>query len=204
MTDDELDPIVERLALEARRYVAVDPDARSRLIDAIRAEGAPGAMDEIDFAPARAAIMLSRTRFAALAAGLVGVGVLVGSLLESGRAIPPNEPPQVVAEGKLPLPAASSTDTVMTFVFVANGAAKVSIVGDFNQWNADATPMKRIPNSNAWTATVSLPAGRHLYSFHTTGAGGENWLADPNAPANPDEGFGRASSVLLVGKGSAS
>jgi 1,4-alpha-glucan branching enzyme len=92
----------------------------------------------------------------------------------------------------------------MTFVFVANGAAKVSIVGDFNQWDAQATPMKRIPNSNAWTVTVSLPAGRHLYSFYTTGAGGEQWLADPNAPANPDEGFGRASSVLLVGKGSAS
>ena len=202
MIDDELDPIVERIALEARRPVAVDPDAKSRLLDSIRAEGAPGAMDEVDFAPARAGIMLSRSRFTALAAGLVGVGVLVGSLLKSGRDIPPNEPPSVVAGGQLPHPATSS-DTVMTFVFVANGATKVSVVGDFNQWNAEATPMKRIPNSDAWTVTVSLPAGRHLYSFYTAGAGGEKWLADPNAPSTPDEGFGRASSVLLVGKGSA-
>jgi hypothetical protein len=35
------------------------------------------------------------------------------------------------------------------------------------------------------------------------GADGERWIADPNAPA-ADDGFGRANSVILVGKGSAS
>ena len=90
----------------------------------------------------------------------------------------------------------------MTFVFVTHGATGVSVVGDFNQWDAAATPMKRIANTNAWTVTVPLSAGRHLYSFHAVGSDGEKWIADPNAPAAPDEGFGRVNSVVLVGKGS--
>jgi hypothetical protein len=47
-----------------------------------------------------------------------------------------------------------------------------------------------------------MSAGRHLYSFFTVGKDGEQWLADPNAPAAPDDGFGRANSVIIVGKGS--
>jgi len=76
------------------------------------------------------------------------------------------------------------------------------VVGDFNQWNAGATPMTRIENSNAWRVTVPMSVGRHLYSFFTVGTDGEQWMADPSAPAAPDDGFGRANSVIIVGKGS--
>ena len=207
MIDSELDPIIERIALEARRPVAVDSDAKSRLMAAIRAEGAPGAFDdEMECpAPARRGGTRSTARFAALAAGLVGIGVLGGSLLELGRdSRRIGQPTVVVAESPSPrLPATSSADTVMTFVFVANGATSVSLVGDFNQWNADATPMRRIENSNAWTVTVPLSAGRHLYSFYAVGADGEKFLADPSAPVS-DDGFGHVNSVVLVAKGSAS
>ena len=92
----------------------------------------------------------------------------------------------------------------MTFVFVTHDASKVALVGDFNQWNADATPMTRIANSNAWTVTVPLSVGRHVYSFYAVGADGEKWLNDPTAPATPDDGFGRRNSVILVKKGPAS
>jgi len=202
-----MDPIIERIAREARRPAGVSPDARARLLAAIRAEGAPGFMDAVDdetvVLPMRRGITLSTGRFAALAAGLVGIGALLG--LGFGRDNQKIGLPQVVAandsSSRLP---ASQSDTVMTFVFVTNGASKVSIVGDFNQWNADATPMQRIENSNAWTVTVPLSAGRHLYSFYAVGADGEKWLADPNAPAAPDDGFGQANSIILVGKGSAS
>jgi len=200
MTESERDPIIERIALEARRPVTVDPDVKVRLMDAIRAEGAPGAGYDDDFAPARRGISLSRAGFAALAAGLVGVGILLGStLLDFSRDSHPTGQSPIVA-GNDPSRLPASSDTVMTFVFVSNNATQVSIVGDFNQWDAAATPMKRMPNSNAWTVTVSLPAGRHTYSFRAVGIDGEKWLADPNAPAAPDDGFGRASSVVLVGK----
>lgn len=207
MIDSELDPIIERIAREARRPVAVDPGAKSRLLAAIGAEGTPESLEEgVEFAaPRRGGIVLSTGGFAALAAGLVGVGVLLGSSLGIGRDSQKTEQPTVAA-AKSPssLLPASTSDTVMTFVFVTHGASKVSIVGDFNQWNADATPMRRIENSNAWTVTVPLSAGRHVYSFYAVGEDGEKWLADPNAPAAPDDGFGRVNSVILVGKGSAS
>src|SRR5687768_5714754 len=87
MIDSELDPIIERIAREARRPAAVDLDAKSRLIAAIRAEGAPGSFaDDVGIAtPSRAGITLSTGRFAALAAGLVGVGVLLGLSFGFGR-----------------------------------------------------------------------------------------------------------------------
>jgi hypothetical protein len=204
MIDAERDPIIERIAQEARRPVAVDADAKARLIAAVLAEGAPGSFDEepVLFAPARPGITLSSGRFAAMAAGLVGIGVLGGlafGFSRDSRQI--GQPSVVVANGPSSRLPASPADTVMTFVFVASGASKVSLVGDFNQWNADAMPMTRIENSNAWRVTVPLSAGRHVYSFYAVGADGEQWLTDPNAPATPDDGFGRRNSVILVGKG---
>ena len=41
MTDPELHPYVEWIAREAKRSVVIDPRARSRLLDAIRAEPVP-------------------------------------------------------------------------------------------------------------------------------------------------------------------
>lgn len=205
MIDSERDPIIERIARDARLSVAVDPDARERLLAAVRAEPAPGAGDDewdLD-APRRSGITLSHTRFAAMAAGLVGIGALLGmgfGLGRDGQKI--GQPDRVVAVEPSQLPT-SASDTMVTFVFVAHSATKVSVVGDFNQWNADATPMKRIANSSAWTVTVPISIGRHLYSFFAVGADGEKWAADPYAPAAPDDGFGRANSVVLVGKGSA-
>ncbi|HET9423788.1 MAG TPA: isoamylase early set domain-containing protein [Gemmatimonadaceae bacterium] len=204
MIDSERDPIIERIAREARRPAAVDPGAKARLLVAIAAEGAPGSVgDDLDGIVPRRGVTLSTGRFVALAAGLVGIGALLG--LSFSRDSQKTEPPTVAAANSpSSLLPASPSDTVMTFVFVTHDASKVSVVGDFNQWDADATPMQRIANSNAWTVTVPLSAGRHLYSFYAVGADGEKWIADPNAPAAPDDGFGRRNSVILVGKGSAS
>ena len=204
MIDSEGDAIIERIAREARRPAGLDPRAKERLFAAILAEGAPGSMDNVDDArvvPMRRGVTLSTGRFAALAAGLVGIGVLLGVGYGLGRdSLKIGQPPVVAAN--TPLPASTATDTMMTFVFVTHSATQVSIVGDFNQWDAAATPMRRIENSNAWTVTLPLKAGRHLYSFYAFGADGEKWLADPNAPSS-DDGFGRRS-VILVGKGSTS
>lgn len=200
MTDFELDPIIERIAREARRPVAVDRDARDRVLEAVRAEPVPmrsrGGWRSV-FAPRT--VVVTPSRVATLAAGLVGIGVLLGIGSRFGRDGQETGQPKAADVSSSHLPA---FDTVFTFVVIAPTAAKVSVVGDFNQWNAGATPMTRIENSNAWRVTVSMSAGRHLYSFFTVGKDGEQWLADPSAPAAPDDGFGRANSVIIVGKGS--
>jgi len=105
----------------------------------------------------------------------------------------------VAVQPRLPVSRAV-VDTVVKFVFVAPQASKVSVVGDFNGWNATTTPMVRTPNSAVWTVTLPLTTGRHVYSFVVDGS---SWIADPAAPLAPDDGFGHASSVRIVGRGSA-
>jgi hypothetical protein len=206
-----MDPIIERIAAEARRPVVVEPDAKARLMAVISAEGAPGTFeaDTAEFRlyrPHPRGVTLTAGKLAALAAGLVGIGVLVGNAIDLGRdSRLTGQPPVVVANNAdSRLPASPGTDTVMTFVFVTHDASKVALVGDFNQWNAEATPMERIANSSAWKVTVPLSVGRHVYAFYAVGADGEKWLNDPNAPATPDDGFGRRNSVVLVKRGPAS
>ena len=198
MTEIERDPIIEQIAREARRPVAVDPAAKARLMSAVRAE--PSLVRSLGTTGSpRHANAMSTPGFAALAAGLVGVGVLLGMGTSFGRDSQKTGQPTVVADSPKQLPA---SDTVVTFVFPAGDAAKVSVVGDFNQWSATATPMRRVGNSDYWSVTVPMSVGRHLYSFLAVGRDGEKWSADPYAPAAPDDGFGRANSVVLVGKGS--
>ncbi len=73
------------------------------------------------------------------------------------------------------------------------GATTVSIVGEFNDWNQSATPL--VFEHGAWTTTVPLTPGRHVYAFVVNG---ERWIADPRAPQAPDNDFGRPGSVIIV------
>jgi hypothetical protein len=84
------------------------------------------------------------------------------------------------------------------FVLVAPRATHVSLVGDFNDWDATRTPMRRTGSEALWTAVVPLEPGRYHYAFFVDGA---RWLADPSAPVARDEDYGAPSSVLTVGGG---
>ena len=52
----------------------------------------------------------------------------------------------------------------MNFICNAPQANSVSLVGDFNQWNATANPMKQMPDK-AWMITIELKHGHHRYAF---------------------------------------
>jgi hypothetical protein len=89
----------------------------------------------------------------------------------------------------------SSTRTLQ-FVLVAPQAATVSLVGDFNDWDAARTPMRPLRADGAvWSAVVPLPPGRYHYAFLVNGS---RWLPDPAAPTASDDGFGTPSSVVTV------
>jgi 1,4-alpha-glucan branching enzyme len=47
-------------------------------------------------------------------------------------------------------------------------ANQVSLVGDFNKWDAQATPMTRMPDGR-WMASLELPHGYHQYLFLVDG-----------------------------------
>lgn len=81
------------------------------------------------------------------------------------------------------------------FVLVAPGAREVAVVGDFNGWDAQLTPLSLSGADGLWVGEVELAPGRHLYSFVIDG---EEWVTDEGAPRAPDDEFGRPSSVLLM------
>ena len=80
------------------------------------------------------------------------------------------------------------------FSVVARGAKKVSVVGDFNQWNPSALPMRLIDDGKTWEIAIPLPPGRYSYAFLVDG----RLARDPRAPIAAGEDFGMPNSVLLV------
>jgi 1,4-alpha-glucan branching enzyme len=61
----------------------------------------------------------------------------------------------------------------------------VSVVGDFNDWNPFAHPLRRRANGNR-TAAVTVPAGSMLH-FRYLAEGGV-WFDDESAPARDGQG----------------
>jgi hypothetical protein len=199
MLDDELgyDPTIEQVVTLARRPVTMDPAARARLLMSIRSESRPTrGQPRFAWLTEGRAVRLSPLAGVALAAGLVGIGVLVGLDLGS---------PPIVAEAPsaredaVPPERDSERDGVK-FVLVAPQAARVSLVGDFNRWDPAATPMERTPTGGTWSVVVPLRPGRHEYAFVVDG---KQWLPDPSAPLAPVDGLGAPNSVVLV-RGSSS
>ena len=82
-----------------------------------------------------------------------------------------------------------------TFVYVADAPAKsVALVGDFNAWSKDATPMTLGADGRTWTRSVALPYGEHQYKFVVDG---ERWIVDPKGKT-VDDGNGHQNSETLV------
>ncbi len=77
----------------------------------------------------------------------------------------------------------------------AAGMTKGTLVGDFNDWNESATPLKR-RKDGALYATVSLATGKsYRFRYHDDeGAWYNDWAADSYAPNE----FGTEDSIVTV------
>jgi glycosidase len=76
------------------------------------------------------------------------------------------------------------------------GRHRVMLVGDFNSWSHDATPMVRQSDGD-YRVTVDMTEGVHPYKFLVDG----KWTKDPNGDAELEEsdGFGGKNSAVLIG-----
>lgn len=86
----------------------------------------------------------------------------------------------------------------VTFRFpskAAKNAKTVNIVGEFNGWSVDATPMKRLKNG-AYVATLDLDPGReYQYRYLIDKVEWENdWQADKYIPSF----FGGCENSVIV------
>jgi hypothetical protein len=122
--------------------------------------------------PRRAAAAL------ALAAGIAAVfaiGVLVGR--RSGAR-----------------PGLGSEVQSVEFVLRTVADSTVALVGDFNDWDPRATPLRPASDS-IWSVVVPLQPGRYRYTFVVDGT---RWSRDPFAPKALEDDFGRPTSVITV------
>ena len=195
MSDDDLnalDPNVQWIVSEARRPVVVDAAARARLIAAVRAAPRPERPSRFRawlFEPRH--VSIPPLAALAAAAGLVGIGIISGLVLNRDGRNPIDQVSPDVVDTQLP---DTSRARVVKFVLIAPQAARVSVIGDFNGWDDTATPAVRQPDGT-WSTFVTLHPGRHVYSFIVDG----QFIADPAAPMAPDDGFGHNNSVIVVG-----
>jgi hypothetical protein len=165
----ELDPELEQLVTPLRRLPEPNPYALARLRAELRR--AP---------PVRPGWLLLSPMRAAACAALIVLATSAVWLTVVLRTPP----------GSVPV---SATAMPVQFVFVAENARQVSVVGDFNDWDPRANMLTRTPGG-MWSVVIPLEPGRFTYSFVVDG---EVWHGDPAAPVAARD-FGRPSSVLLV------
>jgi 1,4-alpha-glucan branching enzyme len=73
-------------------------------------------------------------------------------------------------------------------------ADRISVVGEFNDWDTTATPMVHLRPDAEWSATVVLDAGQR-YRFRYL-LDGKQWLNDWYADDHEDNAFGPSDSVV--------
>jgi hypothetical protein len=127
---------------------------------------------------------------------LFAVALSVGHAIGATRAVPVNEV-RVDATADHPSTYQSPARRDVQFVLVAPTARKVSVVGDFNDWDASHQEFQaQHRGGGVWSVTAKVPVGHHRYSFVVDDS---LWVADPTAPRMVDDDFGMPNSALVVG-----
>jgi hypothetical protein len=164
------DPVIRGVVEQLRRPIDLGPSVDRRVLAELR--GSPSAAT-----PRRG----------------VGHAVLIGGLaLAAGLAAV-----MLVPSPSAPTPATVAAGdglTAVRFSISAEVASRVSVVGDFNDWNPAGTPLHRAAGGQ-WSVTLPLTPGRYRFSFLLDG---ETWIPDPHLPRVPDPDFGAPTSVITV------
>lgn len=204
MGDEELARAASAALREGVRSSAA---ARDRIMHAVRGEPRPvRGRGPAPWGAASRPLWRSPALMMLAAASIATFVVLVharrveGPIARVPGQAPPIQPVQardVAATPTLHAPAVTPGAAAIArvqFVFVAPTAHRVSVVGDFNDWDPAATPLAA--SGGVWSRELDVAVGRHDYAFVIDGA---RWVADPAAPRAPADEFGGERSVLMVG-----
>ena len=185
---------LEQVAAPLRGAEYAHPSFEKRLMEKVRMEGPAlypvrGSSNASWWRTERAFRLSPLTGFA-MAAGISAIIALSG--IAVGSRISARSP-----AGTRTAQSDARPDAVqlVRFVFVDSGAARVELVGDFNEWTRGATQLRRAGAPGVWAVSVPLSPGRHEYAFIINGS---RWVADPFAVRSSDD-FGTESSVIRVG-----
>jgi 1,4-alpha-glucan branching enzyme len=79
------------------------------------------------------------------------------------------------------------------FVLSAPGADRVSVAGDFNQWDTDLNRLHK-GGAGLWSIKIKLSPGQYQYRFFVDG----EWQNDPNCPSCVENPFGTLNCLKVV------
>lgn len=88
----------------------------------------------------------------------------------------------------------SETQKLVTLRYSAPNATAVSVIGTFNGWSPDRSPMHAV-GDNTWEIVLTLPPGRYSYRFLVNG---REQVLDPSNATVEADGFGGENSVIVV------
>lgn len=202
MTEADRDPVLDRAISELRALPPLDREAVSRIVAAAAvARVSPADDDDVMAARSpRRALRWSWTVGIAAAAAMAGF-VVRGVWTSPRDSSSPNPAPAVASTPTSLRPAADvdadSRPVPKQFVLQNSAAKRVSLVGDFNNWNPAADPLTRDPASGLWTRVIPISPGRHVYGFMIDDS---VLVLDPRAPKTKDPSLGVEGSVIIVGK----
>ncbi|MFL5617650.1 MAG: isoamylase early set domain-containing protein [Gemmatimonadaceae bacterium] len=199
---DETDETIIRIGAALRPLPEVDPGQKARVLVAVAAER--------ERARERRILVARAWRLGGGAALVAAAGLVAAVWLRTPRRVTAVAPsartvsaPAAGASDSAAVGARLAADAKMAgyrsvqVVLRVPAARHVSVVGDFNAWDADADAMSRDPVTGLWSHTLALRPGRHVYAFVVDDS---VWMRDPRSPEAVDEDFGRPGSVLLVGQ----
>ncbi|HEY0304014.1 MAG TPA: isoamylase early set domain-containing protein [Longimicrobiales bacterium] len=125
--------------------------------------------------------------------GLAGAAALLAVMVLNQP-----EPSRVLTTPVTPTLTVSNVSTPVIYVqfaFADPAARTVTVAGDFNDWDAEATELRDTDGDGVWTGLIALRPGMHKYMFVVNG---EKWVTDPEAERYVDDGFGNRNAVIAI------
>lgn len=189
MVERELDPFLASVVAELRRPVEVDPRLDDRIMAAISAPTI------IPLQPRRRPwflrpLTVSVPPLGVLAAAAVTMVAALSLWRDSAR-VNAAGPAIDVVQASTAVPVGLVPHQ---FIFAGAGARSVRLVGDFNDWDPDGTPMEMVSTDGLWSVTLTLPPGTYRYQFLVDDT---LRVLDPTVPALSSE-FGSPNSVVTI------
>jgi hypothetical protein len=176
--DDAPDEVLRQVIGELRRPVRLDPSLDRRALDQIRAEAMHG--------PGSWA---GRRWGSWIAGAAIAAGVMLAVGLPDRRR-PVSDPAVALEQAGAPTDARP-----VRLRLAAPASSRVAVVGDFNDWDPAATPLRPAGDGDTWIVELRLKPGRYHYSFLIDG---RRWARDPDQPPAAESDFGAPVSVLTV------
>ncbi len=203
MNDVERDPVVRRAIDELRKVPAADAEAMRRVVAAAAAARVAPAADD--------PMVMHRPRHTQrwMLGGLAAAAVIASVLVSNARRVPEKTVASAMLRSDSSVPAISgplqpvannggdALPVLEQFVFYSRTARAVSVVGDFNEWDASRARMTRASDGDLWSITMPVIPGRHLYGFMVNDSA---FVLDPHAQTARDPDLGTETSVIVVGK----